>query len=269
MEKNTILLVEDDYALAMGTEYTLRAEGYEIRHAKNLAEARELVGTAASGTSGSSDACGGADSVNLILLDVMLPDGTGFDFLEELRRNNVEIPVIFLTAVGDEANIVRGLDLGADDYVTKPYRVKELLSRISAILRREERIRRMAAMSAAPETSSGVSTSEAADTSKSAGTAEEYTFGAHVLSVSEFRLYKDGEVVECTPSEIRLLREFLRNNGIALTRNQLIERLYDTENSYIDDNTLSVYIKRLRDKLGDDAMFIKTIKGVGYRFSEE
>ena len=273
MEKSTILLVEDDYALAMGTEYTLRAEGYEIRHAKNLAEARELVDVAAPGTSSSSDACGGAESVNLILLDVMLPDGTGFDFLEELRKNNVEIPVIFLTAVGDEANIVRGLDLGADDYVTKPYRVKELLSRISAILRREERIRRMAAMNAAgsavSDTDSGVGTGEAADTSKSAGTAEEYTFGAHVLSVSEFRLYKDGEVVECTPSEIRLLREFLRNNGIALTRNQLIERLYDTENSYIDDNTLSVYIKRLRDKLGDDAMFIKTIKGVGYRFSEE
>lgn len=263
MEKNTILLVEDDYALAMGTEYTLRAEDYEIRHAKNLAEARGIVGVDAQMIQGN------AGVVNLILLDVMLPDGTGFDFLEELRRNNVEIPVIFLTAVGDEANIVRGLDLGADDYVTKPYRVKELLSRISAILRREERIRRMAAMSAALETSSGVSASEAADTSKSAGTAEEYTFGAHVLSVSEFRLYKDGEVVECTPSEIRLLREFLRNNGIALTRNQLIERLYDTENSYIDDNTLSVYIKRLRDKLGDDAMFIKTIKGVGYRFSEE
>ncbi len=214
-----------------------------------------MLGTAASGTSSSSDACGGAESVNLILLDVMLPDGTGFDFLEELRKNNVEIPVIFLTAVGDEANIVRGLDLGADDYVTKPYRVKELLSRISAILRREERIRRMAAMntagSAVSDTDSGVGTGEAADTSKSAGTAEEYAFGAHVLS------------------EIRLLREFLRNNGIALTRNQLIERLYDTENSYIDDNTLSVYIKRLRDKLGDDAMFIKTIKGVGYRFSEE
>ena len=254
MEKNTILLVEDDYALAMGTEYTLRAEGYEIRHAKNLAEAREIVGADAQMTQGN------AGVVNLILLDVMLPDGTGFDFLEELRRNNVEIPVIFLTAVGDEANIVRGLDLGADDYVTKPYRVKELLSRISAILRREERIRRMAAMNAAgsavSDTDSGVGTGEAADTSK-------------VLSVSEFRLYRDGEVVECTPSEIRLLREFLRNNGIALTRNQLIERLYDTENSYIDDNTLSVYIKRLRDKLGDDAMFIKTIKGVGYRFSEE
>ncbi len=266
MEKSTILLVEDDYALAMGTEYTLRAEGYEICHAKNLAEAREIVG--------------GDSVISLILLDVMLPDGTGFDYLEELRRNNVEIPVIFLTAVGDEANIVRGLDLGADDYVTKPYRVKELLSRISAILRREERIRRMAdAVKTAEGSSGSVSggtgasdNSGAADefrTFNNVGVVEEYTFGSHLLNVSEFRLYRNGEVVECTPSEIRLLREFLRNSGIALTRNQLIERLYDTENSYIDDNTLSVYIKRLRDKLGDDAAYIQTIKGVGYRFAEE
>ncbi len=266
MEKSTILLVEDDYALAMGTEYTLRAEGYEICHAKNLAEAREIVG--------------GDSVIRLILLDVMLPDGTGFDYLEELRENNIEIPVIFLTAVGDEANIVRGLDLGADDYVTKPYRVKELLSRISAILRREERIRRMAdAVKTAEGSSESVSCGNGASDNSGAadefrnfnnvGVVEEYTFGSHLLNVSEFRLYRNGEFVECTPSEIRLLREFLRNSGIALTRNQLIERLYDTENSYIDDNTLSVYIKRLRDKLGDDAAYIQTIKGVGYRFSEE
>ena len=243
--KYCILLVEDDYALAMGTEYTLKAEGYLIRHAKNLAEARTAVGKAGDG------------EINLILLDVMLPDGSGFDFLEEMRGKQVEIPVIFLTAVGDEANIVRGLDLGADDYVTKPYRVKELLSRISAVLRREERLRKMAA----DKVSSDAQVSDAA--------ADEYTFGTHLLNVSQFRLYNNGEMVECTPSEIRLLREFLRNSGIALTRNQLIEKLYDTENSYIDDNTLSVYIKRLRDKLGDDAGYIKTIKGIGYRFSED
>lgn len=249
MDKNyCILLVEDDYALAMGTEYTLKAEGYRIRHAKNLAEARSITNV------------GGArqEEIDLILLDVMLPDGSGFDYLEELREKQIEIPVIFLTAVGDEANIVRGLDLGADDYVTKPYRVKELLSRISAIFRRNERIRRMAAEYAAAE-----------DSSDGAYPVQEYSFGSHVLNFTEFRLYKDREPVECTPSEIRLLREFLRNSGITLTRNQLIERLYDTENSYIDDNTLSVYIKRLRDKLGDDAEYIRTIKGIGYRFSED
>ena len=243
--KYCILLVEDDYALAMGTEYTLKAEGYGIRHAKNLQEARQAVEAAGDG------------EINLILLDVMLPDGSGFDYLEQLRDEQVEIPVIFLTAVGDEANIVRGLDLGADDYVTKPYRVKELLSRISAVLRREERLRRMAA------------DQRNSDNQVSESLGDEYTFGSHVLNVSQFRLYNNGDMVECTPSEIRLLREFLRNSGIALTRNQLIEKLYDTENSYIDDNTLSVYIKRLRDKLGEDAGYIKTIKGIGYRFSED
>ncbi|MBP3718795.1 MAG: response regulator, partial [Eubacterium sp.] len=121
-----ILLIEDDYALAMGTTYTLKAEGYEVGHAKNLAEARELLST---------------NNYSLILLDVMLPDGDGFSYLEELSQKGNATPVIFCTAVGDESNIVRGLDLGADDYVTKPYRVKELLSRIAAVLRRAERVK--------------------------------------------------------------------------------------------------------------------------------
>ena len=99
--------------------------------------------------------------------------------------------------------------------------------------------------------------------------AEEIAFGRHRFSINAFRLYRDDEVVECTPAELRLLREFLYNKGIVITRNQLMERLYDTENAFIDDNTLSVYIKRLRDKLGEDASFIKTVKGVGYRFEDE
>ena len=133
VKRGTVLIVEDDQDIREAITILLGREGYRALAAKTGAEALEKT----------------AQKPDMIILDVMLPDGTGFDFLEELRRNNVEIPVIFLTAVGDEANIVRGLDLGADDYVTKPYRVKELLSRISAILRREERIRRMAAMSAA------------------------------------------------------------------------------------------------------------------------
>ena len=259
-KKYCLLLIEDDYALAMGTEYTLKAEGYVVKHAKNLAEARKLLSDSSDDKDtieyGRNSNNSGLEQINLILLDVMLPDGSGFDFLEEIRNKKIEMPVIFLTAVGDEANIVRGLDLGADDYVTKPYRVRELLSRISAILRRAERMRQTVDDSAK---NSGKSNHINAD---------EYSFGSHILNASDFRLYKDGEAVECTPSEIRLLREFLRNNGIVLTRNQLIEKLYDTENSYIDDNTLSVYIKRLRDKLGEDAVYIRTVKGVGYRFSE-
>ena len=227
-----ILLVEDDHALAMGTTYTLKAEGYEVEHAKNLAQAREKIS--------SSDFA-------LILLDVMLPDGDGFSYLEELSSKGNTIPVIFCTAVGDESNIVRGLDLGADDYVTKPYRVKELLSRIAAVLRRQERAMQSVANN----------TEEA-----------EVVFGTHKFNIDSFRLYDGENLVDCTPAELRLLREFVRNKGIVITRDQLLQRLYDTENTYIDDNTLSVYIKRLRDKLGEDAEYIKTVKGIGYRFED-
>ncbi len=227
-----ILLVEDDHALAMGTTYTLKAEGYEVEHAKNLAQAREKIA--------SSDFA-------LILLDVMLPDGDGFSYLEELSSKGNTIPVIFCTAVGDESNIVRGLDLGADDYVTKPYRVKELLSRIAAVLRRQER----AMQSVANNTEE-----------------TEVVFGTHKFNIDSFRLYDGETLVDCTPAELRLLREFVRNKGIVITRDQLLQRLYDTENTYIDDNTLSVYIKRLRDKLGEDAEYIKTVKGIGYRFED-
>ena len=238
-----ILLIEDDYALAMGTTYTLKAEGYEVGHAKNLAEARELLST---------------NNYSLILLDVMLPDGDGFSYLEELSQKGNATPVIFCTAVGDESNIVRGLDLGADDYVTKPYRVKELLSRIAAVLRRAERVK-----------NNNINNSYNSSTSSNTEPSEaDATFGTHRFSIDSFRLYDNDTLVDCTPAELRLLREFIRNKGIVITRNQLLQRLYDTENTYIDDNTLSVYIKRLRDKLGDDAKYIRTVKGIGYRFED-
>ena len=221
----TILLVEDDFALAMGTEYTLQAEGYTVIHAGNLEGARAAFAT------------GAAD---LILLDVMLPDGSGFDFCKEVRSQNQETPIIFLTAVGEEVNIVQGLEIGADDYVTKPYRVKELLSRISANLRR-------------------------AKVTGGTGT-DAYCFGEHRFFIKELRLLYKGQAVELTPSELRLLKELIQNEGLVLTRNQLLERLYDTGETFVDDNTLSVYMKRLRDKLGEDAERIETVRGIGYRF---
>lgn len=222
--QDTILLVEDDFALAMGTEYALQAEGYCVIHAGNLESARSAM----------------KDNPDLILLDVMLPDGTGFEFCKEIRRENQQIPIVFLTAVGEEANIVQGLELGADDYVTKPYRVKELLSRIAANIRRAKLM---------------------------AGQVSEiYHFGSHQFYVKEFRLLYRGQTVDCTPSELRLLKELIQNEGLVLTRNQLLERLYDTEDSFVDDNTLSVYMKRLRNKLSEDADWIETVRGVGYRF---
>lgn len=226
---STILLVEDDFALAMGTEYALQAEGYQVIHAVDLAAARAVMDRKAS-----------QEKPDLILLDVMLPDGSGFDFCREIRKADQEIPLIFLTAVGEEANIVQGLELGADDYVTKPYRVKELLSRIAANLRR--------AKSSPPRENSV------------------YAFGSHRFAMQEGRLYDGERLVELTPSEQRLLAALIRNEGLVLTRNQLLDCLYDTGEAFVDDNTLSVYIKRLRDKLLKDAERIETVRGIGYRF---
>ena len=222
-----ILLVEDDYALAMGTEFALQAEGYMVVHAGNLADARKAL----------------TQKYDLILLDVMLPDGTGYDLCKEIRKEGIQVPVIFLTAVAEEVNIVQGLELGADDYVTKPYRVKELLSRIAANIRRYH-------------------------LQQPAGKKDGYIFGEHEFLVDEFRLQHNGVNVDCTPSELRLLKELVQHEGQVLTRAQLLERLYDIEENYIDDNTLSVYMKRLRDRLGEDAEWIETVRGMGYRFKK-
>lgn len=219
-----ILLVEDDFALAMGTEYALQAEGYEVICANCLQQARESLKM----------------DVRLILLDVLLPDGTGYEYCKELRKSGNAVPIIFLTAVAEEVNVVQGLELGADDYITKPYRVKELLSRIKANIRRYEimrgRVNRIC------------------------------VFGQHRFLVDEFRLLQGEQVVDCTTSELRILKELVLNEGVVLSRSQLLERLFDTEEVFIDDNTLSVYLKRLRSKLGEDAVYIETVRGVGYRF---
>ena len=224
--KGKILLVEDDFALAMGTEYALQAEGYDVLHASNLEEAYNYI----------------EEKPDLVLLDVMLPDGNGYDFCKEVRKAGIATPIIFLTAVAEEANIVQGLEIGADDYVAKPYRVKELLSRIAANIRRSGYIQQL-------------------NEEK-----EVYTFGRHQFLIKEFRLLCDGELVDCTPNELRLLREMVQHEGQVLTRNQLLERLYDADDTFVDDNTLSVYMKRLRDKLAEDAEWIETVRGMGYRF---
>lgn len=222
-----ILLVEDDFALAMGTEYALQSEGYEVAHADTLQKACMLMD----------------ESVSLILLDVMLPDGNGYTFCKQVRQRGSQVPIIFLTAVSDEVNIVQGLELGADDYVAKPYRVKELLSRIAANIRRYEMTR---------------------------GTVhKECFFGRHRFLPEEFRLFCGDKPVECTNSELRLLKELTMNEGMVLPRTVLLERLFDTEEAFIDDNTLSVYLNRLRAKLGEDAVYIETVRGVGYRFTRE
>lgn len=222
-----ILMVEDDFALAMGTEYALTSEGYEVVSANTLADARRLYD----------------DSIDLVLLDVMLPDGNGLTLCKELREAGSLVPIIFLTAVSEEVNIVQGLETGADDYVTKPYRVKELLARIAVNIRR-----------------SGFT-----DIKKNVDC---ITFGASSFYLDSFKLVQNGEVLDCTTSELRLLRELLMNRGNVMSRSTLMEKLYDVDGEFFEDNTLSVYIKRLRDKLGADGDYIETVRGIGYRFKE-
>ncbi|MGN0386592.1 MAG: response regulator transcription factor [Lachnospiraceae bacterium] len=222
-----ILLVEDDCALAMGTEYALSAEGYEVVCVGNIRDARSALD----------------DCVSLILLDVMLPDGNGYDFCRELRSQGRDLPVIFLTALAEEVNIIRGLELGGDDYVTKPFRVKELVSRIAANLRRY-----------------GKGTYR---------TREEYRFGRHCFYPEKFKLFKDGRPTDFTISELKILRELIECEGTVISRDRLLSELFDSEEIFVDDNTLSVYMKRLRDKLGEDAKFIRTVRGRGYLFTRE
>lgn len=221
-----ILLVEDDRALAMGTEYALKAENYEVMVAQNLSAAKE---------------CFEKSLPDLILLDVMLPDGNGFEFLQHIRRINEQVPVIMLTAVSDEVNVVQGLDLGADDYVTKPYRVKELLSRIGAVLRR---------------------------TAKESTARKEVLIGNHKLCMDEPKLYENDKSIELTIAEFRILKELASYPGQILKREVLLDTLYESGEHLWDDNTLSVYVKRIRDKLGEDAKYIETIRGIGYRLTK-
>lgn len=221
-----ILMVEDDYALAMGTEYALISEGYDVVKADSIESATNNL-----------DA-----SIDLILLDVMLPDGDGYSFCREIREKGVEIPIIFLSAMSEEVNIVQGLSIGADDYVAKPYRVKELTSRIAANIRRSK-----------------INTA----------VKNTYEFGRHVFYADEYILKRNNENIECTMSEMKILKALLVNQGSVLSRNQILEKLFDDGESFIDDNTLSVYIKRLRDKLGDDAEWIETVRGIGYKFRKK
>ena len=225
-----ILLVEDDFALSMGISYSLKSEGYEVREAGTLAVARKVFEEE-------------AEELDLILLDVMLPDGMGFDFCEEIRKMGSQVPILFLTAVSDEINIVKGLDLGADDYITKPFRVKELEARIKANIRRNKK-----------EKKNTTSCYQAWD-----------------LWVDSNRciVKKGGEEIFLTPSEYRLLFEFITHPNQTLSRTQLMERLWDVDQAFVDDNTLSVYIKRLREKVEEDSknpQMIVTVRGMGYQF---
>lgn len=215
-----ILLVEDDAFLRDGLCEMLEKESYCVTPVSTITDARKEI----------------AGGFNLVILDVMLPDGNGFDFCAEVRAGGNNIHILFLTACDDEIQIVRGLDAGADDYVTKPFKLLELMSRVRALLRRN-----------APS-----SVIQSSDIS---------------IDTGNMTVKKNGEVIFVTKTEFQILSTLIRNNGIIVTRSILLQNIWDDAGDFIDDNTLSVHVSRLREKIG--AEHIKTIRGVGYRWEDK
>ncbi|MCD8500478.1 MAG: response regulator transcription factor [Bacillaceae bacterium] len=224
-----IMLVEDDKTIATGLEYSLQQEQFETVVCYNVASAKEVV---------KND----LQTLDLCIFDLSLPDGTGYDLCKLVKQKS-DIPVIFLSAIDDEVNVVMGLDLGADDYITKPFRIRELLSRIKSVLRRYNK--------QSPRNSL-------------------IEIGDIQIHSLEGKVYKNGKEIVLTALEYRLLLIFANHIGQVLTRNQLLERIWDVSGEFVNDNTLTVYIKRLREKLEDDPQnpIIKTVRGLGYRVGD-
>lgn len=243
-----ILLAEDDTAIAQGLCYALEQEGYAVTQAATVADAVAALQTtrpagpadpAGVGHATLPAGTGGLFSFDLLLLDIGLPDGSGFDICRAARRQG-DVPVIFLTACDDEGSTVRGLDMGADDYVPKPFRIRELQSRIRAVLRRRGGLVQPAPI-ALP--------------------------GGVQVDPQKAEVTRDGRPLALTALEYKLLLTFLANPGQILSRGQLLEGLWDTGGNYVNDNTLSVYVKRLRSKLETPGgpVLIATVRGLGYR----
>ena len=223
-----IFLLEDDEAIGVALTYSLESEGYEVMLAKSIAEAKSIINS---------------NTFSLYILDLTLPDGSGYDICKAVKAQG-DYPVIFLTAYDDEANVVMGFDLGADDYIAKPFRLKELLARIKSVLRRYSK-----------ETADGI-----------------INIQNIRVNTNEARVFKNDEEVILTAIEYRLLLTMLNNRGIVLTRNKLLEDIWDIEGDYVNDNTLTVYIKRLRNKIEDEPAepkIIKTVRGMGYIIDEK
>lgn len=223
-----ILFVEDDDAIALGLLYSLEKEGYQMTHCKTVKRACQAIEE---------------QRFDLLLLDVGLPDGNGYDICRYAKQRQ-DIPVIFLTAMDDEVNIVMGLDMGGDDYISKPFRVRELLSRIKSVMRRYQK-----------QEDDGI-----------------YQIRNITIHTKMGKVYKQKEEILLTALEYRLLLVFLNHQGQILTRGQILEGIWDVAGNYVNDNTLSVYIKRLREKLEDDPgdpLIIVTVRGLGYRMEKE
>ena len=222
-----LFLLEDDLSLINGLSFALKKQGYEIDIARTTLEADTLW----------------ADGkYELVILDVSLPDGSGFDFCRKIRRTS-KIPIMFLTAADEETDIIMGLDIGGDDYITKPFKLAVFLSRINALLRRSENF------------STAVTELNSNDIN---------------IKLLKGEVYKQGRQIDLTASEYKLLCLFLENPDQILSPEQILGRLWDCNESYIDNNSLTVYIRRLRTKIEDhpgEPKRIVTVRGMGYKWN--
>ena len=222
-----IFLLEDDEAIGIGLTYSLENEGYNVTLAKSVKEAEKIIDE---------------KEFSLYILDLTLPDGSGYDVCKRIKAKG-DLPVIFLTAYDDEVNVIMGFELGADDYISKPFRVKELMLRIKSVMRRYSN-----------ETSDGI-----------------IKINNLKINTNEAKVYKNNEEIILTAMEYRLLLILLSNRGKVLSRTALLENIWDVAGDFVEDNTLTVYIKRLRDKIEEDPAkpeFIKTVRGLGYVFEK-
>ena len=222
---NQIFLVEDDQAIARNLMLLLQSEGFIVTHAATRKEASDVLAD---------------NKFDLALIDISLPDGNGFTICTEVKEVQ-DIPIIFLTASGDEASVVTGLNMGADDYITKPFRPRELIARIGTALRKNGRsISAFEVCGLQVDTASGV-------------------------------VKKNGSEVFLSALEYRLLLMFVSNPKSIITRDRLLDELWDAAGEFVNDNTLTVYIKRLREKIEDDPAkpkIIRTVRGTGYRLGD-
>lgn len=222
-----ILFAEDDLSLIGGLSFALKKQGYEISVARTSREAEQLW------QEGPYD---------LVILDVSFPDGSGYDLCRKIRRTS-KVPIIFLTAADEETDTIMGLDLGGDDYITKPFKLAIFLSRVHALLRRSENF---------------------------AGTDSVRTSNGLSVQLLTHEVYKEGRRIDLTATEYKLLCFFMENPNLVLSPDQILSRLWDREENYIDNSTLTVYIRRLRAKIEDDPANPKkivTIRRLGYKWN--
>ena len=222
-----ILLLEEDLSLVNGLTFAFHKQGYELDVAQTIIGANTLW----------------ADGkYDLLVLDVSLPDGTGFEFCKKVRQVS-KVPIIFLTASDEEMNIIMGLDIGGDDYITKPFKLGVLVSRINALLRRTKDF-------------------------GSVGT-ELQSNGIKVLLL-QGQAFKNGELLDLTAAEYKLLCLFMRNPNMVLTKEQILDKLWDCEGNYIDSSTLTVYMRRLRMKIENnpsEPQMLLTVRRMGYKWN--